>query len=356
MRHNRRYLWQILGAALLLVLALSATTAYACGCGIYIPSDGNASVAQERSVVRWDGQHEDIVLSLGVLGTSKDAAIIVPVPSEAKVTLGNAKLFDELDEMTKPLVKEETEWVFGLSMGSRATPPEAAAGGAPPVTVLSRQNLGPFDVANLTATDSTALKGWLDTNGFTLDPRITEVIKPYVESGWTFVAIRLQPEEAAQPLGGMLTPLQLSFDSNELVYPMRSSALADKPESLNLYVLADHRVDKEMAFGSSRVSYADWVDPTTLAADSTLAPLVPHKYFLTKFVDTVNPVKVHDDFKFTFASADTTYRDVNVITVQRDATGYAIVGCLAAMVLGVVVLAILGIFLLRRRGARASAA
>src|SRR6266496_2245071 len=135
-----RSLLKILFVVILFLLALSASTAYACGCGIYIPREGDASVMQERALVRWDGQREDIAMSLGVLGASKQAAIILPVPGQADVKLTDAKLFDELTEMTKPLKREEIEWVFFPRLGSSA-PPEAAAGGAPPVTVLSRQNV-----------------------------------------------------------------------------------------------------------------------------------------------------------------------------------------------------------------------
>ena len=45
-----------------------------------------------------------------------------------------------------------------------------------------------------------------------------------------------------------------------------SSANADQNQSLFLYVLADHRIDKQNNFGSSRVAYADWVEPSSLAS------------------------------------------------------------------------------------------
>lgn len=340
------HLFRALAFAFLLALAGFVAPAYACGCGVYVPSDGDASVMQERSLVRWDGQHEDIVMSLGVLGQSKEAAIILPVPAKADVTLADAKLFDELDEMTKPLVREETEWGFNVGLGASAMPELAA--GAAPVTVLSRQDLGPFDVANLAATDSTALKDWLDENGFQLDPRIPMVLQPYVEQGWTFVAVRLQPEQATQNLSGALAPLRVSFDASELVYPMRASAIAKNPETLNLYVLADHRVEKNLAFGESRVSYADWIEPSAFAAGSALAPYVPRKFFLTKYIDTVNPVKVHDDFKFTFAAQDTPFREVRTVSVKQDATGLVLLGCFGALILGGLALLVILFLIIRR--------
>lgn len=352
-RRNRSIV-RLVTAVLFCALAFGASTAYACGCGIYIPSEGEAEVAHERALVRWDGQREDILMSLGVLGASKEAAIILPIPSQAEVKLGDKDLFDELDEMTKPLVRQETEWVLGLGGASRALPPEGVGAGAPPVSVLSRQNIGPFDVANLAATDATALKGWLDDNGFQLDPAIGAVLQPYVDKGWTFVAVRLKPETASGELGGDLAPLWLAFDSNELVYPMRASAHAANTQALALYLLAAHRVNKENAFGASRVAYADWVEPSALTAGSTLAALAPTKLFLTKYIDTVNPSEVDDDFHFAFAPQDTPFREVKVVRVQQDASGLVLLACLGILALSAVGFVALVIFLVRRRTPQAA--
>ncbi len=343
---------QLLLASLLIALAFSASTAHACGCGIYIPSEGEVEVAHERSLVRWDGAREDIILSLGVLGSSPEAAIILPIPSPAEVQLGKRALFDELDELTKPLVREETEWVLNPSLGGSAMPPEAVGAGAPPVTVLSRQNVGPFDVANLSAKDADALQNWLDENGFQLDPQIAEILQPYIDEQWTFVAVRLQPEQQSGELGGTLDPLWLSFDSDELVYPMRASAHADNSQALDLYILAEHRVDKENAFGASHVAYADWVDPAALGSGSALAPLVPRKLFLTKYLDTVNPDQVNDDFHLNFAPQDTTYRDVKIVRVQQDATWIVLLACVGLMGAAVVAFFAFLILIARRRAAR----
>jgi hypothetical protein len=350
----RNPVWQIAKifvAVILCLAAFSATTAYACGCGIYIPRDGDAQVTQERSLLHWDGQRETIVMSLGVLGGSRQAAIILPVPSQAEVKLADAKIFDELDEMTKPLEQTETEWVFLPSFGASAMPPDAV-GAAAPVTVLSRQNLGPFDVANLAATDATALKTWLDENDFQLDPRIAEILAPYVEKSWTFVAVRVQPAQTAAQLKGNLAPLQITFASSELIYPMRSTALAANQQTVVLYVLAEHRVEKNTAFGASRVAYADWVEPSALASNSTLAPYVERKYFLTKYLDAVNPQQVNDDFTFTFAAQDTPYREVKIRTVKQDVSGLALLACLDIMALGAIAFVVVLALVLKRRAPR----
>jgi hypothetical protein len=238
------------------------------------------------------------------------------VPAIATVELGNADIWDELAELTKPVIVTEKRYVnpfdFGLAAGGAA--PEGV-GGAPPVTVLSRQTLGPFDVATLAATDSAALESWLADNGFTLSPGLAEAFEPYIEQNWYYIAVKLQPGEGEE-LSGTLDPLVVTFDTAALVYPMRGSANAQESYGVLLYVLADHRVEKEQYFGYSRITHADWVEPTQLANSPAIAPFVSGKLFLTKFEENIIPSEVNDDFWFTFTAEDVPYHDT--ITVYED--------------------------------------
>lgn len=118
---------------------------------------------------------------------------------------------------------------------------------------------------------------------------------------------------AGDSLSGALDPLRVTFDSGRLVYPMRGSAQARGPESVTVYVLADHRVATAQNFGTSRVAFADWVDPAGLADGSALAPFVDRRLFLTKFQEGVTPEQVDDDFWFTFADTDETAHDTVVV-------------------------------------------
>lgn len=290
-----------------LMLALSWSFASACGCGVYIPRDGDARVSQERAVIRWDGQTEDIVMSLGVLGQSKEAAVILPVPARATVKLGDAKIFDALNELTKPRVEKQFALFPPISLGAGAAPPA----GAPPVSLIERQTLGPFDISTLAATDANALGAWLKSNGYSFPPELTKILQPYVDQKWEYVAIRLTPGTKAGSLSGMLDPLQVSFASDKIIYPMRSSALASGSLQVLLYVLADHRAETTSSFGNETVTYADWIDPSTLDKGSPLASLITRKLFLTKTVDQIyDPGAINDDYVFRFTSADEVYHQV----------------------------------------------
>ncbi|MGW7517520.1 DUF2330 domain-containing protein [Streptomyces sp. NPDC054796] len=258
---RRRALWVVV-LVVAAQLGFVAWPAYACGCGGMVPSaQSRIAVDREVSAVRWDGRTEQIVMSLTVSGDAPEAAWIMPVPSRADVKLGDRKLFDELEALAEPVPRERTyfwprdgDWPFDSSDMAGAPPPSATA---PPVDVVGRERLGPFDVARLTATDPDALSGWLKKNGFALPERLSTELEPYVEREWEYVAVRLAPEEG-EALGGTLDPLHLTFASDTLVYPMRLSRAATQPQSLGLYVLAPHRMEPRSAIGGERpeVTYA----------------------------------------------------------------------------------------------------
>ncbi len=303
--------------AFTLVLLLLAAPADACGCGAYIPREGEAHVGQERALIRWDGRTEDIVMELGVEGSSQEAAWILPVPAQATVKQGDPRLFETLQELTKPRVR--VEHVSGPI-------PASVGGGAPPVTLLERQTLGPFDVSTLAATDADALGAWLTTNGYQFPAGLAEVLRPYIEQQWFYVAVRLAPEASSKPLTGRLDPLWVTFESDTIVYPMRPTALARNELSVFLYVLADHRVEPPLSFRPRDdewrerqlwVKFADWIEPASLDSDSPLAPFVPHKVFLTKFELRIGaPATIKDDFVFPFAAADNVHHEFETHYVE----------------------------------------
>ncbi|MHB8630775.1 MAG: DUF2330 domain-containing protein, partial [Candidatus Limnocylindria bacterium] len=114
-----------------LLLGLWAMPAVACGCGGYIPHDGTASVSRERALLRWDGQSEQLVLALDVLGTSSEAALVLPVPSRATVKLADVRLWADLEQITAPVVRHERR--PGAAGAAAGAPAPAAR-----VTVLDR--------------------------------------------------------------------------------------------------------------------------------------------------------------------------------------------------------------------------
>ncbi|KUM81032.1 DUF2330 domain-containing protein [Streptomyces curacoi] len=307
-------------AVLLTLLALQAGSlvapAWACGCGAMVAGGaGRVSVGREESVVRWDGVREDVVMRLTVGGDAERVAWIMPVPRRATVRLGDPELFEELHDVTAPVHRDrhhfwprDGDWPL-VTGGDTARGPRPPWVGGPPVGVVGRQRLGPFDVARLTATDPDALDRWLDSNGFTLPPRLEGALRPYVDRRWEYVAVKPAPRSPGVPLTGILDPLHLTFRADEPVYPMRLSRLADTPQSLGLYVLAAHRMEPSSRIGGERprVTYAGRVAEKS----GPLAELAAGTPFLTAIgQEFPYPERISGDHVLRRAAADDTFQQV----------------------------------------------
>ncbi|WP_052499065.1 DUF2330 domain-containing protein [Streptomyces vietnamensis] len=356
MRGTQRHILTIVIALLALQLGSLVAPAYACGCGAMIPDKAQRiGVDREESAVRWDGHDETVVMRFNVHGNAERAAWIMPVPGRADVRLGDPALFDELDRLAEPEQRDRYyfwprggDWPFDVTNGdgAAAAPPGAGSG----VGVVGRERLGPFDVARLTATDPEALGDWLHTNGFELPERLTGALRPYVERKWEYVAVRLAPQEQGAILYGELTPLRIAFASPELVYPMRLSRLARTPQTLGLYVLAEHRMEPRSPIGGDRpeVTFADRIERPEgavagLTGDAPVRLTILEQHF-------PHPERIDDDHHLRTV-ADTSYREIEY-TDRLLTIGGGIPVWLLAVGAGLLSAALFAVRVKRRRSGR----
>lgn len=227
------------GIRLALALALAAgfavvpvMPAAACACGGFAPAPGSdVEVGEEHAIVSWQDGVEQIDLLLAVLSTDSEAGLVFPTPSPATVSLGDREDFEAIARVTTPERVEEYDWWTFHGMGDGAT------AGAPP-EVLDVVQLGPIEATTLAASDTAGLQTWLADNDYALSPEVTDLLGGYVDRGWYFVALKLTGEA---PLEGGLDPLRFTFESDELVYPLEMSRAATTPQTVRLFVFADHR-------------------------------------------------------------------------------------------------------------------
>ncbi|GAA4633451.1 DUF2330 domain-containing protein [Actinoallomurus vinaceus] len=280
---------------------------WACGCGALITStDSGVNVAEETSIVRFDGSAEEIVMRLSVRSSARDAAWLMPTPARATVTLGERGWFEQLDGLTEPRVVKRRHWFPRLGPDRMAGAPAPGPGGR--VGVLGQQRLGPFEVTTLSAGDSHALASWLTAHGYHLKGRLAQALQPYVARRWTYTAIRLAPESG--PLTGELDPLRIKFTTAAPVYPIRLSRLAATPQAVHLYVLAPHRVTVR-GLGLF-TTYAGRVSPAQVSSPG-LRSLLGGGAFLTEVVrQGIPPADFTDDLTFGY-TADTPYRQVDYV-------------------------------------------
>ncbi|WP_285583439.1 DUF2330 domain-containing protein [Actinoallomurus iriomotensis] len=348
-------------ARLALVLAVAAAglslmrPSWACGCGALVTSTrSGVNVADETSIVRYDGGQEEIVMRLSVRSQARDAAWLMPTPARARVTLGDSAWFDQLDRLTEPAVVRHRRWLPRL--GGDTMVGAAAPRRGDGVGVLARQRLGPFEVTTLSAGDSRALASWLTAHGYRLPGRLAEALKPYVARHWTYTAIKLAPRQGR--LTGALDPLRVTFASDAPIYPIRLSRLATSPQSVHLYVLAPHRVSVSGLEGGMLTTYAGRVTPSMVASPG-LRAMVGDGAFLTEVVrHGIPPSAFTDDLRLGY-TADTPYREV--VNVDGGLVTFLGVPAYLWFVVGLLVIVIAGaaaaVVSARRaaRGRRASA-
>lgn len=340
--------------ALLLVSILGvvvAPPARACACGGFVAGDGERVAANaEYAVLTWDGTTERLLLSMNTLTSASDAALLLPTPAPAEAALAESTVFTELNELTKPETVVRYRWWPDLG-GAETGGAPGSAGGAP-VTVLETKQLGDLEVTTLAATDAQALTDWLNRHGYAMRDDLAAALTPYVTDGWYYTAIRLRTDAA--DLSGALQPLDLTFATDELVYPMRLSAAADSSQFVRTYVFAEHRMertDPSAENGRLQVRFAGRVDPAALTSPA-LVSIASQRPYLTAFDQYFfDPgEQIVSDFTFGRAATDDPYRErtyvVRMRTILGIPAGPALVG-LGVLTLNLVVVGAL--LLLRRR-------
>ncbi|HEY3556595.1 MAG TPA: DUF2330 domain-containing protein [Kribbella sp.] len=333
-------LWRVVAGMLAVgFVAAGVTPAWACACGGYLPdAQSRARAYGENALVQYTRGTEQITLSMAVNGTSKKAAWIMPVPSAAKVELGDDELFYRLDRMTRPKrVVKKTYWPF-RNLGIMAGSGDRAAAGAPASGVNVRQQmvLGPFAVTRLGGSSGTAVTDWLRTNGYVVPPTLAANLTPYLTEKWEIVAVKLAPKRDGEGLSGATPPLRLTFASQRIVYPMRLSKGATTAQTVTVYVAAEHRVD------ATTVPY-DGVKPELLFAGRVEDEALPKPAdYLTAYTATYrDPGRITDDFTFEPAANDDAYQRITYVTVNDGfwSTVGVLVGGVLLLGAGAVVLA-----------------
>ena len=106
------------------------------------------------------------------------------------------------------------------------------------VEVVSEERVGPYDTAVITADDPGAITAWLTDNGYRLDDLGSELLKPYVEESFYFVALKLAPGREI----GDLQPLALTYAADQPGIPVRLTAVTTQPDlGVLIWVLGSHR-------------------------------------------------------------------------------------------------------------------
>lgn len=194
--------------------------------------------AQEALIFHHDGR-EDLILKINYKISGEKTpdyfAWIVTVPTEPDTyAVAGEKLFEEVFAWANPLVEVPTasaDLSKALHQGS--------------IELGKRVQVGPYDIQPVRARGKEALEGlnrWLEQNGFpTEDPGHMAY---FVEQRFTFLCMKITPPSGGRRVAAEsgVSPLQLSFKSEQPYYPLRFSSRQGIFD-VNLYLFTQRNFD-----------------------------------------------------------------------------------------------------------------
>jgi hypothetical protein len=227
-----------------LVAALLAP-APALACGGFFCETQPILQASERIVFAVGDDAIEAHVQIAYEGNARQFAWVVPAPEMPELFTSTDELFSRLDGATEPRfeleIAEEGNCLWPDSEPSVNDTDDAADIAAwdtgeiavEGVTVVAREDVGPYDSSILQATDEDALLMWLNLNGYRLPGSYAEAMAPYLSDGF-FVALRLRNDKDV----GDLTPLGMRYAAPKAGIPMVLTSIAAVPDMrVDSYIL-----------------------------------------------------------------------------------------------------------------------
>lgn len=214
----------------------------------------------QKAIILYDAGREDLILQVKYEGPVEQFGWLIPVPGLPTVQQASMKCFYELSRYMQEHL--EPRFVYGMASLDGHDTKE------PSVKVIEVKTVGAYDIAVLSTKDAKSLQEWLDANQFSYPKDKTDVITSYVKQQWFFVAVKIHLNKKASfrvgstkagsgfPVStatkaklanGELQPLQISFDTDKCIFPLKISSVNGLPSEVQIYLLsAKPLIEKSM--------------------------------------------------------------------------------------------------------------
>ncbi|MFT4522621.1 MAG: hypothetical protein ACI8ZN_001571 [Bacteroidia bacterium] len=217
-------------------------------CGFYVAKAG-AELFNNTSqvIIVRDGNKSVITMSNDFSGNVADFAMVIPVPQvlqRDQIRLSSAELFGKLDAYSgprlveyydqnpcNPVIQREMK-----SMQNSAPPMLEIVEDSPEedkdygVTIEAQYAVGEYDILILSAKESDGLKTWLTSNGYKIPEKAARVLEPYIKSKMKFFVVKVNLEAHQIQGNQQLKPLQIEFESEKFMLPIRLGMANSKGE------------------------------------------------------------------------------------------------------------------------------
>ena len=243
---------RILVTVMAAALTILVTTTAQAFCGFYVAKADTSLFNQASQVVLVrDGNRTVITMANDFEGAAEDFAVVIPVPTmieREQINVGDRAVIEHLDAYTSPRLVEYHDpdpcmrYEAEQMMRSDADLPAAAkqlanSARSRGVTIEAQYTVGEYDILILSASQSDGLVSWLNENGYKLPRGAERIVGSYLKQDMRFFVARVNLEEQAKSGYQYLRPIQVAYESNKFMLPIRLGTLNAKGKQ-ELYVYA----------------------------------------------------------------------------------------------------------------------
>jgi hypothetical protein len=244
-----RIIAMIIAAA---VTVIVATTAQAF-CGFYVArADTSLFNKASQVVLVRDGNRTVITMANDFEGDVQDFAVVIPVPTKIEreqINVGDRAIVQHLDAYTAPRLVEYHDpdpcmryerYKMSQDMAfprSATSEKERQGGRSLGVVIEASYTVGEYDILILSARESGGLIKWLENNDYRLPRGAEKVVDSYLKQDMRFFVAKVNLEEQSRLGYQYLRPLQVAYESNKFMLPIRLGTLNAKGKQ-ELYIYA----------------------------------------------------------------------------------------------------------------------
>ncbi len=238
----------VIGVALA-TIGISATAEAFCGFYVARADTSLYNKASQVVLVR-DGDRTVVTMANDFQGDTQDFAIVVPVPTfleREQINVAEGGLIEHLDAYTAPRLVEYHDSDPCMlyerdEVAMRSALPQAAAEMKSRrndlgVTIEASYTVGEYDILILSAEESGGLIRWLKDNGYRIPAGAESVVNSYLKQDMRFFVAKVNLEEQSRLGFAKLRPLQIAYESNRFMLPIRLGTVNAKAEQ-ELFVYA----------------------------------------------------------------------------------------------------------------------
>ena len=241
-------------AAAAIVASLVTPGAASAFCGFYVAKADTKMFNRASKVAIARSENRTVItMANDYEGDPSEFAIVIPTPTvlqETQINVAEPALIDHLDAYTAPRLVEyfdenpcEIAIMRTQAMQMRAPTAvmeDAAANRAKSlgVTIEAEYTVGEYDIQILSAEQSDGLLTFLTENGYKLPAGAAPTLGGYLKQGMKFFVAKVNLEEQAKRNATYLRPIQIAFESEMFMLPIRLGMLnADGEQELFVFTL-----------------------------------------------------------------------------------------------------------------------